>query len=92
MTEIEKAVKEMKSNTAPGPDGFPVGFYKQFWGKTKNLIKEVMDRLYEGNLNLSRLNYGLITLIRTIQAHMFTECVIQDCNKDTGKQTDKSSR
>lgn len=63
MTEIEKAVKEMKSNTAPGPDGFHIGFYKHFWEETKYLIKEIMDNLFEGTLNLSRLNYGLITLI-----------------------------
>lgn len=30
MDEVEKAVEEMKSNTTPGPDGFPIGFYKEF--------------------------------------------------------------
>ena len=30
MEEIEFAVKTMKTNTAPGPDGFSVQFYKEF--------------------------------------------------------------
>jgi hypothetical protein len=30
--EIEFAIKDMKTNTAPGPDGFPVAFYKEFLG------------------------------------------------------------
>lgn len=29
----------------------------------KTCLKEMMDTLYDGNLNISRLNYGLITLI-----------------------------
>lgn len=31
MEEIEGALREMKTNTAPGPDGFSVSFYKEFW-------------------------------------------------------------
>lgn len=30
MEEIEKAFKGMKTNTAPGPDGLPVCFFKEF--------------------------------------------------------------
>lgn len=67
MEEIEEAVKEMKANTAPGPDGFPIGFYKEFWNNVKKTLKEMMDRLHEDRLNISRLNYGLITLIPKIK-------------------------
>lgn len=59
MEEVERAVKEMKPNTAPSPDGFPIGFYKKFWDIVKLPLKEMMNRLYDGKLNLCRL----ITLI-----------------------------
>jgi hypothetical protein len=29
LEEIEGVIKEMKTNTAPGPDGFPVMFFKK---------------------------------------------------------------
>lgn len=48
MDEVEKAVKEIKGKTAPRPDGFPVGFYKEFWMQIKGIMKEAVDTLYEG--------------------------------------------
>ena len=35
--ELEAIVKEMKSDTAPGPDGFPVPFFKKYWGLVKQI-------------------------------------------------------
>lgn len=67
LEEIEKALKEMKTNTAPGPDGFPVCFYKEFWPQLKGQIKEMMDLLFEGKLEMWRINYGVITLIPKIR-------------------------
>ena len=29
--EIDKALADMKTDTAPGPDGWPVAFFKRFW-------------------------------------------------------------
>ena len=31
--EVQLALKQMDANTAPGLDGLPPLFYKQFWGK-----------------------------------------------------------
>ena len=31
LEEIDITIKEMKNNTAPGPDGFSVEFFKSFW-------------------------------------------------------------
>lgn len=61
--EIEITLKEMKNNTAPGPDGLSVEFYKAFWPEIKGLVLEMFNKLHAGQLNLSRLNYGLISLI-----------------------------
>jgi hypothetical protein len=61
--EIKESLDEMKVNSAPGPDGFTVGFFKSFWEQVKGSILEMFDKFYKGELNLSRLNYGLISLI-----------------------------
>lgn len=39
LEEIESALKETKTNTASGPDGFSVTFYKAFWPQIKDQIK-----------------------------------------------------
>jgi hypothetical protein len=57
----------MKTNTAPGPDGFPVAFYKEFLGEVKPLIKEMLGDLMRGTLDLSRINYGVIILLPKVQ-------------------------
>ncbi|KAL6640643.1 hypothetical protein ACP70R_021766 [Stipagrostis hirtigluma subsp. patula] len=67
MEELELAVKQMKTNTAPGPNGFPVLFFKRFWPKIRTVFKEMLDDFFDHNLNLGRLNYGAITLIPKIK-------------------------
>jgi hypothetical protein len=61
--EIEAALKDMDSNSAPRPDGLPAGFYKKMWPIIKDVIFEMFNKLHSEDLNMSRMNYGLITLI-----------------------------
>lgn len=61
--EIDEVIKGMKSNTAPGPDGFPVGFYKNMWPEFRVLVKEMLDELHQGSLDTDRLKYGVVTLL-----------------------------
>jgi hypothetical protein len=63
LKEIEEALKEMDNTSAPGPDGFPVGFYKVFWNELKLLMLEMFNNFHNGNFNLRRLNFGMISLI-----------------------------
>ena len=56
-------MKETKNNTAPGPDGFSVEFFKEFWPLIRPLIKEMLDDLHRGSFDLRRLNYGVIILL-----------------------------
>jgi hypothetical protein len=63
VTELEEALKDMDSNTAPGPDGLSVSFYKEFWSEVKHTMLKMFRDLHRGTLNLSRLNYGMISLI-----------------------------
>lgn len=67
MNEVEAVIRSMKSNIAPGPDGFPVGFYKQMWPQFKYLIKEMLDDLHMGALDVDRVNYGVISLLPKIK-------------------------
>jgi hypothetical protein len=65
--ELEDALKDMDVNASPGPDGLPVGFYREFWKEIKSVVLEMFQKLYRGELNLSRLNYGIISLIPKIK-------------------------
>jgi hypothetical protein len=67
MEEIERAIKDIKTETTPGPDGFPVVFYKKLWGVIKWWVMQLMEDFNNGNLTLSRLNYGIIVLIPKIR-------------------------
>lgn len=57
----------MKNNTAPGPDGFSVEFFKSFWPLIRDDIKEILDNLHAGTLELWRLNYGVIILLPKVK-------------------------
>lgn len=67
MEELDYALKEMRNNTAPGPDGFNVEFFKAFWPLIRGDIKEMLDKLFAGVLDLRRLNYGVIILILKVK-------------------------
>ena len=53
----------MKADSAPGPDGFPVAFFKKFWGTLKGSILKLLNDFALGRIDISRLNYGVLTLI-----------------------------
>lgn len=44
LEEIQEAIRNLQSNTAPGPDGFTVEFYKIFSTQLAPILKD----LYEG--------------------------------------------
>jgi hypothetical protein len=53
----------MKTNTAPGPDGFSVMLFKKCWVVIKHQVKGILDDLRAGGGNLGRINYGVMSLI-----------------------------
>ena len=63
LEEVKQAIFYMKEDSAPGPDGFPVSFYKKYWELVQGLIMEMVNDFYLGNLDITRLNYGVITLV-----------------------------
>jgi len=67
MSELEDAVREMKTNTAPGPDGFSTSFFKNFWEQARETILEMLQLLHKGTLDIARLNYGIMVLLPKIK-------------------------
>jgi hypothetical protein len=61
--ELERIVKDMKSDTAPGPDGFPVVFFKKFWPLVKLGVLHIVNDFILGRIDVLRLNYGVLSLI-----------------------------
>jgi hypothetical protein len=66
-TEIKETIFSMNHNKAPGPDGFPVEFYQQFWETIKGDLVQMFRDLSKGDLPLFSLNFGVITLILKVQ-------------------------
>jgi hypothetical protein len=61
--EVFEAISQMEHNKAPGPDGFPAEFYKQFWETIKHDLMNLFMLLHQGDLHLYKLNFGVITLL-----------------------------
>ena len=64
--ELKETIFGMKEDTAPGFDGFTVTFYKRFWHTIKGDLLEMMNDFFLGQLDIARLNYGVITLVSKV--------------------------
>lgn len=56
----------MERNKAAGPDSIPIDFYQTCWEVIKYDIIELFDDFHKGRLDISRLNYGIITSLPKI--------------------------
>jgi hypothetical protein len=61
--EIDEVLKSMKVDTTPGPDGFPVMFFKKFWSLVKPYILDILNGFALGRVDIARLNLRVFTLI-----------------------------
>lgn len=64
--EIKKVVF-MEKNTAPGPDHLPIEFYQACWGIIKKELEDMFAEFQNNEMELERLNYGVITLMPKIK-------------------------
>lgn len=62
-SEIKDALFQMEHNKAAGLDKIPIEFYQNCWDIIKNDIIELFADFHQGKLDVSRLNYGIITLL-----------------------------
>ncbi|WVZ64778.1 hypothetical protein U9M48_014252 [Paspalum notatum var. saurae] len=65
--EIKEAVWKMETDIAPGPDGIPATFYREFWDVIKGDLKEMFEEFHTGNLKIHRLNFAFIALIPEVE-------------------------
>ena len=61
--EIKEAVFSCYVEGAPGPDGLSFLFYQKFWNLIKADLIDMFNDFFKGDLDLSRLNFSLVTLI-----------------------------
>lgn len=61
--EIKCAVFGSYAEGAPGPDGFSFLFYQTFWDLIKGDLFALFHDWERGELDLSRLNFSLLTLV-----------------------------
>jgi hypothetical protein len=64
--EVRREIMEMKVDSTPGPDGIPIIFFQKFWERIQAVIMPMFQEFYIGTLVMSRLNFGVITLIPKI--------------------------
>jgi hypothetical protein len=63
MEELENVVEDTETTTAPGPDGFPVVFFKKCWHLIKDLLLQILNGFMLGIIDIVRLNFGVLSLI-----------------------------
>ena len=66
--EIDAVMKEMPSNRAPGPDGFSEAFLKACCPIIRHDFYALCNQFHDGDLDLTSINDGLITLIPKINS------------------------
>jgi hypothetical protein len=64
--ELEDIVMDMKSDSAPGPNGFPVFFFKKLWGLVKLGILHILNDFILGRIDIARFNFRVLSLIPKI--------------------------
>jgi hypothetical protein len=62
-TEIWNALSQMGKNKATGPDSIPIEFYQACWSIIKPDIIQLFLDFHWGKVDISRINYGIITLL-----------------------------
>jgi hypothetical protein len=65
--ELDEVLLSMKPDSAPGPDGLPVLFFKKFWGTLKGVILQLLNDFALGRVDIARLNFGIISLIPKVK-------------------------
>jgi hypothetical protein len=61
--ELDFFLHDTKTDSAPGPHGLLVQFYKKFWPVLKSALLQILNDFALGRVDIARLNYGILSLI-----------------------------
>lgn len=61
--ELDKIIKKMPTDRAPGPDGFNGLFLNKCWDIIKQDFYELAYQFFSNNISLENVNHSFITLI-----------------------------
>jgi hypothetical protein len=61
--ELEEVLAGTKTATAPGPNGFPVDFFKKNWVLLKDMVFQIHNGFALGTMDVSCLNFGILSLL-----------------------------
>ncbi len=67
LEELDEVLAEMKLDSATGPDGLPVVFFKRFWESLKGPILNILNDFALGRVDIARLNIWIILLIPKVK-------------------------
>jgi hypothetical protein len=72
MEELKEVVFYMKHNQAIGPAGLTIkqSFISFFCKEMKDSMKEMLDAFHRGEVDIKRLDHGIISLIPEVQDTM----------------------
>ena len=59
MEELDSVLEDMNPDSAPGPDGLPVMFFKKFWEILRGPILDILNDFALGRVDIARLNFGI---------------------------------
>jgi hypothetical protein len=79
--EVVVVIESMKPDSAPGPNGFTVVFFKKLWQYIKHEIMLMVGDFNKARLDLQRLNYGVITLVPKVREANSIKQYIPTCPK-----------
>ena len=51
--DLDNVVKDTKTDTALGPNGFPVAFFKAFWPELKTLVLQILNGFALGRVDIT---------------------------------------
>jgi hypothetical protein len=66
--EVKRAIFNMKPWKAPGPDGFPAGFYQKSWAIVGDSVHKFVKDVWHNPSLIADVNYTDIFLISKIQS------------------------
>ena len=61
--EVQFAIAGLNGEGAPGPDGLPVLFYKEFWAVVKGDVMATLEELRSPQANMERINKSYLFML-----------------------------